>query len=132
MRPRIVAPLIRSDEAGDGHFGAHRGDRTHKGIDYLCDPRCFVYSPVEGIVSKLGYPYSDDLSWRYVEITDDRRNRNRLFYVLPCVRLDQIVSEGEIIGEAQDISERYPGQGMTAHVHLEIIGPDGEYINPED
>lgn len=82
-------------------------------------------------MSKLGYPYADDHSWRYVEITDDHGNRHRLFYCLPAVRVDQIVQEGDIVGEAQDISDRYPSSGMTAHVHYEVISQYGEYLNPE-
>lgn len=128
----LDAMVIRSDAAGDGHFGAKRGRRTHKGVDYVCKPGEFVYSPVSGVVSKLGYPYADNLRWRYVEIKDDDKNRHRLFYCRPAVVKSQIVSKGEVVAEADDVTERYPDQGMTAHVHYEIITAFGEYIDPEE
>jgi murein DD-endopeptidase MepM/ murein hydrolase activator NlpD len=82
-------------------------------------------------VTKLGYPYGDDLQWRYVQITDASGFNHRTFYVEPLVRVGQRVEEDEPIGEAQDISQRYPAQGMKPHVHYEIKSGDGEYLNPE-
>lgn len=132
MRPRIVAPLIRVDDAGDGHFGAPRGDRTHRGVDYLCRPGDTVHSPCNGVVSKLGFPYADDSTWRYVEITDGRSRRHRLFYVEPLHHVGTIVKEGNVIGHAQDISLRYSPR-MKPHLHYEIISfPAGEYLNVEE
>jgi len=131
MRPLVVQPVIRSDKAGDGHFQAPRGTRMHNGVDYLCEPGTLVFSPASGVVTKLGYPYSDDLQWRYVEITDDYKNKHRLFYTEPAVRLDQFVIVGEVVGEAQNIALRYPDQGMLAHLHYEVISPDGVFVDPE-
>lgn len=127
---RITLP-IRSDRAGDGNFGAPRGSRTHRGIDYECTPNDPILSPVEGKVTRLGYPYGDDLSWRYVEVTDSANFQHRVFYVDPLVRVGQRVCENDPIGNAQDISERYPAQGMKPHVHYEIKNEDGRYINPQ-
>ena len=131
MRPQVVQPVVRSDSAGDGHFQAPRGNRLHNGIDYLVEPGTLVYSPVSGVVTKLGYPYGDDLQWRYVEITSDDFERFRLFYTEPAVVVDQFVMIGEVVGEAQNIAERYPGQGMLAHIHLEVIDADGNFRDPE-
>ena len=131
MRPLVVQPIIRSDSAGDGHFMAPRGSHMHNGVDYLCEPGSLVYSPVAGTITKLGYPYGDDLQWRYVEITDEDKNKHRLFYTEPAVNLDQYVMVGEVVGEAQNIASRYPDQGMLAHIHLEIIGADGQLTDPE-
>ena len=131
MRYFVVGPIIRVDAAGDGHFGAPRGSRTHNGVDYCCTPGGFVHSPVDGTVTKLGYCYTDDPYWRYVEVTDDSGLRHRLFYTLPLVLNDELVTAGQIIGEAQDVSQRYPGQGMKPHVHYEIMDASGSYINPE-
>ena len=124
--------IVRSDSAGDGHFGAKRGTRTHRGVDYVCEKGELVHSPVSGVVSKLGYAYGDNLRWRYVEIIDDSKNRHRLFYCTPAVKVGDVVQVGGIIAEADDISERYEGQGMTPHVHVEVIDALGEYLNPEE
>lgn len=131
MVPLIVEPVVRNDAAGSGLYGASRGNRKHRGVDYLCRPGGLVFSPVAGVVSKLGYPYGDDLTWRYVQITDDHGNRHRVFYCLPLVNSGEMVLAGEVIGEAQDISTRYPGQGMQPHIHYELINEDGDYVNPE-
>jgi len=126
----IVNPQVRNDSAGEGHFGASRGGRKHNGIDFVCTPEDFCFSPVAGEVTKLGYPYGDDLRWRYVEITDDRGLRHRLFYVSPAVDVGDNVRVGDIVGEAQDISLRYPAQGMTPHVHYEVMDSSGEFLDP--
>ena len=117
----------KCDGHGCGHFGASRGSRKHNGIDLLCKPRTLVYSPIAGTVTKVGYPYGDDLSYRYVEISD-RGYAFRVFYVSPMVEKGQKVSKNTIIGEAQDLDARY--QGISNHVHLEIKNADGEFIDP--
>jgi len=122
---------IRNDRAGGGRFGDPRGDRAHTGVDWVVEPGAPVLSPVCGVVSKLGYCYADDLSWRYVEITDGHQRRHRLFYVSPDVQEHWQVDENTPIGRAMDITRRYPNQGMTPHVHYEIKAHEGEWVNPE-
>lgn len=134
MRKFIVEPVIRSDKAGDGSFGANRGRRVHTGVDFVCTPNRDVYSPVDGRITKLGYPYGDDLSWRYVEVMDEEDYRHRLFYVKPAdVAVGDWVDAGDVIGLAQDISKRYPSQEkpMTPHVHYEIMDEEGVFVDPE-
>lgn len=122
---------IRNDRAGGGRFGAPRGNRAHRGVDWVVEPGAPVLSPVIGVVSKLGICYEDDHSWRYVEVTDGFQRRHRLFYVLPGVEKHAQVNTDTPVGWAQDITQRYPGQGMTPHVHYEIMDTEDEYINPE-
>ena len=43
---------IRSDAAGDGHYGAKRGHRLHFGLDLLCDPYQPIKAPVGGRISR--------------------------------------------------------------------------------
>jgi len=130
MRPRLVAPLIRVDDSGDGHFGAPRGGRTHRGVDYLCRPGDPVFAPVGGTVTKLGFAYPDDLTWRYIEITDAQRNRHRFFYVFPLISVHTLVPVHLQIGTAQDISVRYSPR-MRPHIHYEIIDGNGEFLDVE-
>jgi len=133
-----IAPTIRSDRQGDGHFGARRGSRTHNGIDYIVTPGDLIASPVDGMITKVGYPYASDLTYRYVEITDTQNLRHRLFYTTlhPNLQLNDLVIEGDQVAVAQDIAAKYPADeprdAMINHVHYEIKRPDGTYMNPEE
>ena len=133
-----ISPQLRSGRQGDGRFGARRGSRTHNGIDYVTQPGDRICSPVAGVITKHGYPYRDDLSYRYVEITDLRYYRHRLFYtsLAPDIALHDIVTSNQIVATAQDITKRYPAKdpkdAMINHVHYEIKRPDGTYMNPEE
>lgn len=127
-------PPRGTDAWGSGEFGASRGSRSHKGIDYACFPETIIHTPVTGTVTKLGYPYGDDLSFRYVEVTTRDKNRHRLFYTSPEVSVGELVSRGDIVGTAQDIAGKYhrdDREPMTNHIHYEILAPDGTPINPE-
>ena len=126
-----------SDDWGNGEFGASRGDRKHKGIDYAADPGDEILSPVKGAVSKLGYPYQfnpgDEIIYRYVEITDYKGLRHRVFYIEPTVDVHQHVDLNTVIGLAQDISSRYHRDDrspMINHAHYEILDKDGTPIDP--
>ena len=118
------------DKFGGGHFGASRGSRTHKGIDYAAPVGSVVLAPVGGVVTKIGYPYADDTSYRYVEITSGRDRRHRVFYVLPLrLQVGDEVGVGDPIGTAQDLEPRYPG--ITPHIHYEVMTASGSFLNPE-
>lgn len=126
-----IAPRRGTDTWGSGAFGASRGNRLHMGVDFVTAPESTLLSPVKGEVTKLGYPYGDDLSYRYVEITDKDGSRHRFFYVEPLVDLRQKVRKGDKIGIVQDVTRRYPVPiGMKVHVHYEIINKDGLYEEP--
>ncbi|MCK4795572.1 MAG: M23 family metallopeptidase [Desulfobacteraceae bacterium] len=127
MKAEITLEKRTLDIWGDGYFGAPRGTRTHNGIDYVCPAGSRVFSPCEGKVTKLGYPYSDDLSFRYVQITLGDRN-HRVFYIEPTVQVGDFVAEGDAIGVAQDLEGRY--EGITPHIHYEIK-INNEHIDPE-
>lgn len=133
LRPRGI------DAWGDGSFKASRGGgkREHKGIDYESEPNDAVYSPVAGTVSKLGYPYQpspdDQITYRYVEISDSDGTRHRVFYVDPSVGMGVEVDTDTVIGLAQDIAAKYstPDRVMKCHVHYECIDKSGNLLNPE-
>ena len=110
------------DIFGSGDFGAPRGDRVHTGTDF----RCVVVAPVAGEVTKIGYPYSDDLSYRYVQITDSDGYDVRCFYVDPSVQVGDRVVVGTEIGTMQSLQGRYPG--IIDHVHVEVRAPGGRFI----
>jgi len=116
-----------TDKQGSGAFGASRGSRKHNGIDYCMPPDSPVYSPVRGNVTKLGYPYAHDLSFRYVEISDSGGIRHRVFYVLPNVMVGETVNTSDVIGYSQKLHY----DGIKQHVHYEIKDLEGNFINPE-
>ena len=129
----LQAPERGNDAWGAGHFGAPRGTRLHVGVDYAALPGSRLLSPVHGTVTKLGYPYGDDLSFRYVEVTDTWGLRHRFFYVKPLVRIGERIEEGDVLGEVQDIVSRYPDPpGMKPHFHYEIKDQHGDYLAPEE
>lgn len=124
----IITPPRDLDDFGSGHYGASRGSRTHHGVDYAALPKSRLLSPVEGVVTKLGHPYADDLGYRYVEVTDMQEFKWRFFYVKPSVIVDDIIRLNSSLGFVQDLDLRY--KGITNHIHLEIKNSDGNFINP--
>ncbi len=116
-----------SDKFGQGHYGASRGKRKHKGQDYLCLAGSKILSDVDGEVTKLGYTYTDDPFYRYVQITTNDNHDVRYFYVHPAVNKGETVKKGAIIGVSQDLDKRY--KGIPNHIHFEVKR-DGEYIHP--
>jgi murein DD-endopeptidase MepM/ murein hydrolase activator NlpD len=119
-----------ADSYGQGHYGAPRGSRTHKGIDFVCHPGTRVCAPVSGKITKLGVCYPDDHSYRYVQITDSEGYRHRLFYVQPSVEVGDMVAKGAVLGEVQTLGDRY--RGITEHCHYEIKDKMGDYIDPDE
>ncbi len=116
-----------SDKWGQGHFGAPRGRREHTGQDYLCPPGTLVVSPVSGTVIKHGYPYADDLSFRYVRVETEDRDIHDVFYVSPSVPVGEKVKECDVIGTSQKLGDRYPD--IDEHIHHQIK-INGNYVDP--
>ena len=134
----VIPPLREPDDFGAGYFGAPRGDRTHNGIDLAAEPGTVVCSFVKGEITKIGYPYADDLSYRYVEVTTADGDRVRYFYVVPndlcgTYEIGTEVDVGDPLGVVQDIAGRYDTdtKKMTNHFHFEIKR-GSEYLNPVD
>jgi murein DD-endopeptidase MepM/ murein hydrolase activator NlpD len=129
---RAILPHRGTDSAGSGAFGAPRGGRTHNGVDYSAPVGAMIFAPASGEITKLGICYSDDHSYRYVEITSADGYRHRVFYVTPVMQQGNFVdARSTVIGHAQNICARYPDQGMTNHVHYEIKDPRGEFVDPD-
>ncbi|PCJ58688.1 MAG: hypothetical protein COA65_07610 [Rhodospirillaceae bacterium] len=128
--PVLESPLPKleirkTDPQGAGHFGARRngGRRKHLGIDLVAPPGTPVTSPLDGTVTRLGWPYGDDPSYRYVEVTTGTGLVARHFYVAPSVTLGETVTAGKsCLGTVQDLTKRYPH--ITNHLHLEIRQAD--------
>ncbi len=116
QRLRLFAPLqhgVRGSDAwGDGAFGASRGNRKHKGPDYLAAPGECVGSVCDGVIRRIGRCYVDTAEYKLVEIATDGALA-RLFYVNPEVLPGDEVRIGDTIGYAQDISKRYPPEKLS-------------------
>lgn len=131
-----VSELVvrQTDGWGSGAFNASRGNRRHKGIDFLCYPFICIHSHIAGKVTKLGICYADDHSYRYVEITDASGLRHRTFYLYPGVKLHSKVNAGDVIGTSQDIQRRYRDRDvckvMSQHIHYEVLDTNGNPLNP--
>ena len=138
------APLRGTDDWGDGAYGSSRGSRVHSGEDAVMAAGSLIMSPVSGVISSFGCAYSDDLSYRIVNIKDAREYTHRLFYVRPLdtIKVGDNVLEGALIGEAQDIAKRYDTVTLRAgkmetklmknHVHYEILNPAGKPVDPKE
>ena len=125
-------PKRKTDDWGSGAYGASRGGRTHRGIDYICYPNTQIKSTVTGTFTKYGICYSDNPFFRYVEIQDDRGYKHRFFYVRTHLPLGAAINASDYIGFAQNIAGRYsrPDKIMLNHIHYEIKYK-GEYFDPE-
>ena len=131
----VANPTLNSargvDGYGSGAFGAVRdnGHRTHKGTDFVVAPGDDVYAPLSGVITAIGFAYSDDATLHFVEVTDQSLQLvTRVFYVEPLVTIGQNVLAGDVIGVAQSLLSRYPQ--ITNHVHVEITDGRGSFLNP--
>jgi len=117
--PPVREPVIRVDALGDGHFGAPRGYRLHRGTDYIVTPGDPVFMTLKGAkVKRVTRPYAD-----YDELTGvvvvNEHCLNVLYYVTPIEDLiGKGVPQGEVIGYAQDVRVKY-GPKMLPHIHSE-------------
>jgi murein DD-endopeptidase MepM/ murein hydrolase activator NlpD len=125
---KLITPPRTVDRHGSGAWQAARGYGKHHGIDYAALPDSTVLSTTVGTVTKLGYMYNDDLSYRYVRVVTPLGFTIRYCYVNPTVKVGDEVSVDQPIGVVQDIATRY--EGITPHIHVDIM-QDGKYINPE-
>jgi murein DD-endopeptidase MepM/ murein hydrolase activator NlpD len=133
----IKPPKRGVDALGSGAFGASRGSRTHKGEDFEVNAGEVIYGKYEGVVTKIGYPYSQDSSTkksrlksdlRYVEITAQGGLRHRYFYVRPSLNVGDEVFFGTEIGKAADLKKIW--WRMKNHIHYEVKTKDGTYLDP--
>lgn len=123
-----ILPIRELDDHGSGLWDAPRGKRRHKGIDLAAYPNTKILAIKAGMVTKLGFAYPDDLSWRYVRVEDVTGLYWDYFYVLPMVNVGDKVEADEAIGSLQDLRTRY--KGITPHCHLRVMR-NGMKINPE-
>lgn len=129
----VINAFIRDDSAGSGAYGASRNGRVHMGVDLAVQPGSDISAPVDAIITRMGYPYADNTNYKLIELKgagDLSPMTMKIMYVDPIPSLiGQQVPKGRTIAYAQKISDRYPNQGMTDHVHVEMRW-NGAIIDP--
>ena len=122
---KLISPTGKSvrlmDSFGSGLFNAPRGKEKHNGIDFICEPGQVIVSPVDGIVIRQAFPYSDK-NYSGVLLGNDSLSL-KMFYFIPDKKiLGKRVKQGDRLGIAQDISKRYSSKDrkMIPHIHLQI------------
>lgn len=127
---------IRNDAGGAGYFGAPRGNRLHKGTDYIAQyifkvkKGQEIWMPVgQGEIARTSLPYKNDLKWRGVYIFHPRIEL-QMWYLEPVGELIRAgpLEIGTVIGHAQNIGEKYPD--VTPHIHLQIVRIDPTIVFP--
>ena len=117
--------IRKPDKWGRGEYGQARGKKLHKGGDYICEPGQDVVSPIAGLIIRKARPYRKGkfsgllIQGRHIAI--------KMFYFKPTKNIiGHYVHQGDIVGVAQDIAEKYPG--MTPHIHVRIDSLDPEIL----
>ena len=110
---------IRVDSEGDGHLGASRGSRRHRGTDYLCVKNQDIVAPFDFRIVRVAYPKVDlimkGIMWEF------GKSSGRMYYFIPHKDLiGKSVKEGQIIGTAQSVSEYYKLPDMKDHIHFQV------------
>jgi hypothetical protein len=78
---------------------------------------------MSGILTRGLYVYPQDFLWKGLEIANEMMTGLvcKLFYVeVMDHKIGTMVTKGERVGKAQDITLKYSDQGMTPHVHMQI------------
>ena len=110
---------IRVDSEGDGHLGASRGSRRHRGVDYICIKGQDIVAPFDFRIVRVAYPKTDlimcGIMWEFGS------SNGRMYYFKPHKDLiGKKVQEGQIIGVAQSVSEYYGLPNMDDHIHFQV------------
>jgi murein DD-endopeptidase MepM/ murein hydrolase activator NlpD len=120
---------LRNDSAGKGHFGAPRGTRKHQGYDLLATAGQDVHFNLDGYkVLKIGNAYANTAKYKSLHLQKASGDIVKLLYVKAAVKVGDIITPGELVGEAQDIAAKWGG-GMLNHIHVEVI-INGEHQDP--
>ena len=121
------------DQQGCGYFGAKRKGHKHEGIDYITTPFQDVPIPFDCVFQRIAKPYADDNTLTGVFCQGIGRYKDysfKMFYVTPNIsKLNRELKKGQIIGHAQDITNKY--KGITNHIHLQVY-KNNKIINPKE
>uniref|UniRef100_UPI00398F6C93 leukocyte cell-derived chemotaxin-2-like n=1 Tax=Pristiophorus japonicus TaxID=55135 RepID=UPI00398F6C93 len=105
------------DKFGSGEYGASRGQRTHKGVDVICEDGATVYAPFSGKLVKRANPYGNGNAIDNGVQLEGASYCVKIFYVAP-ERYTGSILKGQKIGILLKMQSVYPG--ITSHVHIEM------------
>ena len=138
-KPRLyLSPTgkgIRSDAMGSGLFGAKRGDKIHRGVDFLGEPGQSVKTLFKCIVKRQGQVYVKDDRFKLIVMENDIYEVKYMYAEVDAFQLHQEVPAGHRVGILQDVTiqKDYKQGGMNPHLHVEIRDKaTGKLINPLD
>ena len=123
---------MRNDSQGLGHYGAPRGTRKHRGVDFEILPHRGFKLPFDvkikrkGLV-KVGQPFNL-LELAPTGVFQNVIKFKFMYSDLLNVPVGSIVPKDEIIGRTQDVAKFYGGS-MKNHLHVETR-IFGKLINP--
>lgn len=120
------------DAFGCGYYGASRGKRTHKGIDFKVNEDEPIKAPFDCTIVRYGYPYENDNLQRLVEIKGFGNYSDytaKIMYIKPIHAIGTLINKGSTVCFAGNIKNKY-GNSMINHVHFELY-KNGILINPE-
>lgn len=129
-------PVRGCDAYGCGHYGASRGTRVLRGVEYLATPGQAVRAPTAAkVVRTIDAVHPDVPQMSGVVLETPSGYQIKIFYVDPYRSLvGTLVPCGMTIGTAQDLTLRYPPKPgrdlITNHVYLEIHSPQGRAVDP--
>lgn len=128
-----------NDPTGFGHFGAKRGNRTHKGHDLKSIPGENVFSMIDGTITKYGYMYQNALQFRYFDVlSHDKKIKVRISYIEKhsLFKVGMNVCAGDRFAFAQNIAKYHNRNKkgkkkklMINHIHIEIR-VNGKLVDP--
>jgi len=136
--PLSILSIRGHDDHGDGHYGASRGNRAHKGVDIISNPGDPIFASISGI-ARLTAPYSNPSPEKVrvntgVKIIGTGDYEGMTVYYFYTKALNDIlgtqVTSGQVIGTALEMATAY-GPGMTNHVHFQIGKSSGGNVNSE-
>ena len=127
------------DVRGEGHYGASRRDedgtrREHKGIDFVAklgqqQPQ-YVRALTDGTVNRHGYLKSGR---QLIEVKTTDGYIQRFLYTDPSAKVGTEVNAGQVIGTAQSLQSLPQYEGITDHVHFDVLKPNStKPWKPED
>ncbi len=110
---------IRVDLEGDGNYGASRGTRLHKGVDYICREGQDIIAPFNMLITRIAKPKNasplSGIVWQ------KGKSLGKMFYFKPDNNLiGKPVYKGDVIGVAQSVSKDYKLPNMLDHIHFQV------------